>query len=147
MHSASGNRLSASHHQSVNLYVSGKGNIFWYQAPSTSSRGLYYKQESGEEHIDTAEENARFKDRLLAWTLMDGKLTRVTQLIAGYRIWVIDINSSQLSCAFSARDEAEENTRRHISQTSRGIIVFVDQYLVTQSSCHVTKGNIFASDK
>jgi hypothetical protein len=147
IHSVSGTPRNAYHHLSVNLYVSDKGNIFWYQAPNTSSRGLYYKEQSGEQHLDTATENARLKDRLLAWTLMGGKLTRVTQLIAGYRIWTIDINPALLTCSFSARDEPEENTGRHISQTARGTDVTVDQYLVTRSSCHITKGNIFASNK
>jgi len=98
----------------------------------------------------TAPEKAtEFEHGLLqAWTMANGHLTRITQLLEGFQITTIVADPVGLTCALSASFEPDTKTRK-IEVYSRvdGLPSEIYSSSMDSSTCIITKGNIFATDK
>ena len=80
---------------------------------------------------------------MIAWTMMNGHLTRINQLIHGYTVATIAIDPLRLTCTFDHQYQPDPQTGTMVTNAT-GEPVQIESYKVTSYSCDVKKGNVFA---
>lgn len=131
---------SVSHHDRI--YVSLRGNVFDY---SDVSGGFFASHGGNETHLDRAKPISRQREQ--AWTIESGRLLRVQKGIEGILVATFTIDPGKSTCIVSWGVQPDPKTGRTVFQLLNGATAEIKGYIVSNPTCTVRHGNIFASDQ
>ena len=126
------------------VYISQTGNFFSY---GRNSVGVASEQNQFVSEIDRATSVSR--QRMGAWTIEGGNLTRITHHIEGFIVSTISIDPSKSTCAATVTMQPDPVTHRFVRQmlSRPGRVVEMISMTLDSSTCSIKRGNIFANDQ
>jgi hypothetical protein len=126
------------------VYISQKGKFFNY---GRNSAGMISEQNQFVSEIDGATSVSR--QRMGAWTIEGGNLTRITHHIEGFIVSTISIDPGKSTCTATVTMQPDPVTHRFVRQmlSGPGRVVEMISMTTDSSTCTIRKGNIFANDQ
>ena len=128
--------INGTANRSLRLYISSKGNIFEY--PAEANNWKYGPTASA---IDKAVDLK--SGMLMAWTMVDGHLTKIIKGLQGFAEYIIAIDPARMTCSIDMQAVPDPQTRKVVTNLN-GYPVLTEGIKVISYSCKVIKGNIFA---
>jgi len=122
------------------LYQS--GNFFSY---GHNSEGMFAEQNQLLSQMDRATSASR--QRMGAWRIEGGNLTRIPHHIEGFIISTIIIDPSKSTYTATATMQPDPVTHRFMRQWLQGRVTEMTSMTVDSFTCTIQKGNIFAADQ
>ena len=131
------------------VYVSQRGNIFDYTEVNAAGHQHSWGTKAALDKAVQPPNGNPIMDpgSLTAWTLDNGRLTRITQLRAGFRISTIVIDPTRLTCTFDNRDEPDPKTGQVWQLSPLNGQPMEIKLQLESYNCVVKRGNIFADDQ
>ena len=124
------------------VYIGQSGNFFTY---GHNSEGMFAEQNQLVSQLDKAASATR--QRMGAWTIEGGNLTRITQHIEGFIISTIVIDPGKTTCTAMATMQPDPVTHRFMRQWLQGRVTEMVSMTLDSTTCTIKKGNIFANDQ
>jgi hypothetical protein len=133
-------KLSVRHHDRV--YVSTLGNVFDYSDASSGQASSHLSNETAPNGAKTLPGG-----RMQGWTIEPGRLIRIEKQIEGFLVETIAIDLARSSCSVSYEVRPDPQTGRVVRQLLTGQTAVLTAYPISEATCALRKGNIFASDQ
>jgi hypothetical protein len=128
----------------LQIYISAKGNIFQYGTRTSNISEYRFKRYS----VTALNQATDLRLGLLrTWTMINGHLTSVAQIVKGYSLLTISVDPARLTCNVDFRDQPDAKTGKVEIYSNNGARIWMVKRRMVSRTCTVKRGNIFGPEQ